>query len=250
MFIYSIRTIAEESKLRSYSPTLILLDEWGTSGRKRATVSDLLNVLVKVELFRAADFIAENVLAETKPARPANGPSARYPIIDPEQLERQGIDSFLNQASYPNTTNLERSDNRSYMNNRKNSKSNDFDPVKSMGGIDMSTRDDNPPDTHDIPIEQYVNALHVQNNGRPNTEQSIATPHVESLTKDNLDFIANGSLNNANTADVEDSANISSGSCHDILTTPLSSMALTDDNQSSGFAPNNIPNLTELMPNS
>lgn len=228
---------------------MILLDEWGTSGRKRATVSDLLNVLVKVELFRAADFIAENVLAETRPERPANGPSARYPIIDPELLERQDIDSFLNQAAYPNTTNLERSDNRSYMNNRKNSKSNDFDPIKSMGGIDMSTRDDNPPDTHDFSIDQCLYDLHVQN-GRPNSEQSIAAPHVESLAKHNLDFIGNGSINDASTAHDEDSSNITSGSCHDKLSTPLNSMEVTDDNQSSEFSPNNIPNLTELMPNS
>lgn len=42
----------------------ILFDEWSISGRKRErpTIGVLLHLLVKAELFRAADFVAENLL--------------------------------------------------------------------------------------------------------------------------------------------------------------------------------------------
>lgn len=40
----------------------IFLDEWSTMGRKRPTLGLLLHLLVKAELFRAADYIACDIL--------------------------------------------------------------------------------------------------------------------------------------------------------------------------------------------
>lgn len=58
-----IRLIENTSLLERTSATVILLDEWGTSGKKRPTLELLLNVLVKAQLFRAADLVALNFLS-------------------------------------------------------------------------------------------------------------------------------------------------------------------------------------------
>lgn len=44
------------------SPTMLLLDDWGTTGRNRPTVKLLLDNLIKAEQYRAADYVAVNVL--------------------------------------------------------------------------------------------------------------------------------------------------------------------------------------------
>lgn len=57
-----IRLIENVSVNQRRSPTEILLDEWGTSGKMRPTMEVLLNVLVKAQLLRAADLVALNFL--------------------------------------------------------------------------------------------------------------------------------------------------------------------------------------------
>lgn len=47
----------------------VLIDEWGTSGRVRPTVDDLYLLCESLELFRAADFILENMLGGDKPTK-------------------------------------------------------------------------------------------------------------------------------------------------------------------------------------
>lgn len=59
--------ILEDAVRRSGESRLlaqILFDEWSISGRKheRPTVGVLLHLLIKAELFRAADFVAESIL--------------------------------------------------------------------------------------------------------------------------------------------------------------------------------------------
>lgn len=89
------------------SPTTILLDEWGTSGRKRATVSDLLDLLVKVQLFRAADFVATDILNSSPPERPATGPAARIDISLPTEIfDEKDVEDLLNDATYPDSSHL------------------------------------------------------------------------------------------------------------------------------------------------
>lgn len=79
MFSFFISSlIIEASKQQSISPTHMLLDEWGTSGRKRATIYDLLQCLIHTKLFRAAEYVAIELLNEPAPQRPANGPGARW----------------------------------------------------------------------------------------------------------------------------------------------------------------------------
>lgn len=40
----------------------MFLDEWSTMGRKRPTLRLLLELLIKAELFRAADYVACDIL--------------------------------------------------------------------------------------------------------------------------------------------------------------------------------------------
>jgi len=63
-----------ESHNRSYSE--IVLQEWGTSGRERPKLSILRDVLSKAGLFRASDFVSEELLKEPPSIRPSDGPAA------------------------------------------------------------------------------------------------------------------------------------------------------------------------------
>lgn len=54
--------IENASVQQSRSCTEIFFEEWGTSARKRPTVRFLLDLLVKAELFRGADYVAEKLL--------------------------------------------------------------------------------------------------------------------------------------------------------------------------------------------
>ncbi|XP_076626134.1 interleukin 1 receptor associated kinase 4 tube [Colletes latitarsis] len=78
----------------------IFLAEWGTMGRKRPTLRNLLNLLVKAELFRAADYLAGDILKEELPKRPECGPAAPVDISDEvikklleEKVDLQDTDS-------------------------------------------------------------------------------------------------------------------------------------------------------------
>ncbi|KAK0097274.1 hypothetical protein PV326_002680 [Microctonus aethiopoides] len=72
--------IAATKQPRSASE--IFLDEWGTMGRKRPTIKMAIDLLVEAEFFRAADFLAVEVLKGTPPERPSKGPAAQIKIPD------------------------------------------------------------------------------------------------------------------------------------------------------------------------
>ena len=50
----------------------VLLDEWGTSGRKRPTIRTLLNLCQQLELYRAADFLQGHCMGEKTEERSDN----------------------------------------------------------------------------------------------------------------------------------------------------------------------------------
>lgn len=43
----------------------LLFDEWGTSGRVRPNIGHLMQLLVQLQLYRAAEFLASEVLLGT-----------------------------------------------------------------------------------------------------------------------------------------------------------------------------------------
>ncbi|XP_020291816.1 uncharacterized protein LOC109858712 [Pseudomyrmex gracilis] len=69
----------------------MFLDEWSTMGRKRPTLRTLLDLLMKAELFRAADYVACDILKQERPKRPDCGPAASVDISDTvvDQLLKQ-----------------------------------------------------------------------------------------------------------------------------------------------------------------
>ncbi|XP_044267145.1 putative receptor-like protein kinase At1g72540 [Tribolium madens] len=83
----------------------ILLREWGTSGRVRPAVGHLKYLLERAELFRAADYIAVDVLKQEPPPRPTKGPAAPV-VINPDELEdpeTKRIEKILDEINYPSS---------------------------------------------------------------------------------------------------------------------------------------------------
>ncbi|XP_033214884.1 protein Tube [Belonocnema kinseyi] len=92
------RLIEQGSRLRQKGCAEIFLEEWGTMGKKRPTVGKLLDLLTKAELFRAADYIAIDVLnRKESPKRPNSGPAAQIDIdsLLPEYRDIVGSSSLI-----------------------------------------------------------------------------------------------------------------------------------------------------------
>lgn len=105
-FIFFARTIDRESKEQRRSPSLILFEEWGTSGRVRPTLGHLLQLLVRIEFYRAADYIAVEILSESPPQRPQHGPAAVIDTAIPAEVLKREIESRMDNVHYPNTESL------------------------------------------------------------------------------------------------------------------------------------------------
>ncbi|XP_059055699.1 interleukin-1 receptor-associated kinase 4-like [Achroia grisella] len=90
-----MRLIEEHAKQTNRKCAEILFDEWGTSGRVRPTLNTLYNMILKAEIFRAADEIAI-IMKESLPVRPTDGPAA---VVDTD------ITLLINDISmeYPNS---------------------------------------------------------------------------------------------------------------------------------------------------
>lgn len=56
------RLVSEECSRDRREGFQVLMEEWGTSGRQRPTVADLLAILQISKLYRAMDYLTVNVL--------------------------------------------------------------------------------------------------------------------------------------------------------------------------------------------
>lgn len=92
----NIEAIREHSQRHKLSPIYVLLDEWSTMGRNRPKLKTLFDILVKCQLYQAADFIAE-LTQEEKPARPTSGPAAKVDI----SLNDDSVEDLVNRLNYP-----------------------------------------------------------------------------------------------------------------------------------------------------
>uniref|UniRef100_A0A0A9YJQ8 non-specific serine/threonine protein kinase n=1 Tax=Lygus hesperus TaxID=30085 RepID=A0A0A9YJQ8_LYGHE len=81
-----MRLIEEGSVKGKRTCSEILLDEWGTSGRCRPRLRDLLDVLTKAQLFRAAEYVSIILLKQSPVDRPSEGPAAKVTIPDMKDL--------------------------------------------------------------------------------------------------------------------------------------------------------------------
>ncbi|XP_034830041.1 interleukin-1 receptor-associated kinase 4-like [Maniola hyperantus] len=93
-----MRMIEDHAKSTNQKCTDILMDEWGTSGRFRPTLSTLKEILIKAQIFRAADEIAI-MLNESLPVRPSYGPAAPVPTNVTEMLEDESAEQRLQDMS-------------------------------------------------------------------------------------------------------------------------------------------------------
>ncbi|XP_043520235.1 putative uncharacterized protein DDB_G0289263 isoform X1 [Frieseomelitta varia] len=118
-------SMIEQAAQQQGNAVEIFLSEWGTMGKKRPTLRFLLNLLIKAQLFRAADYVAGELLnAEELPKRPQFGPAApvdiseeinRVSLKDNEKLENLNYNESLifglasqvvdNETINPNATN-------------------------------------------------------------------------------------------------------------------------------------------------
>lgn len=90
------------------SPSFILLfEEWGTSGRHRPTIQHLYELLISLPLFRAADYIADQILHIQRPQRPNIGPGKKIDITLPKPEIDSNLIDILEAFHYPNTISVE-----------------------------------------------------------------------------------------------------------------------------------------------
>ncbi|XP_034255254.1 interleukin-1 receptor-associated kinase 4-like [Thrips palmi] len=83
-----IKMVEEAGGRQNRSCAEIFLEEWGCSGRRRPTLADLLNLLTDLELYKAADFVAVELLKEPRPRRPESGPAAEVFLSDSSEFRQ------------------------------------------------------------------------------------------------------------------------------------------------------------------
>lgn len=217
------RLIDETSKKLHRSPTSILLDEWGTSGRRRATVSDLLELLVKVHLYRAADFVASDILKAPMPERPHNGPGARIDVtMPPETIDAKAIERFLNDVTYPNSSHIA-ADLDSMINNR---------------------------DLNHLNVD-HVKSFHIYN-----SSDELTSDQCESDSQSDLIVFSAKPVSNTDNNMVDEMSN---QTCETVFSPPVSTIEMecmtsnlsskesngrSEDSISSGYNMPNLPNLS------
>ncbi|GLH11675.1 Pelle [Gryllus bimaculatus] len=101
--IEHVKQIEDASGYQRRPCAEIFLEEWSTSGRKQPTLQLLLHLLKNAELFRAAEYVAVQLLKESAPERPKTGPAAYIDVsekniqhlIDARQEEKKMKKSVL-----------------------------------------------------------------------------------------------------------------------------------------------------------
>ncbi|XP_054726393.1 protein Tube [Anastrepha obliqua] len=206
----------------------ILIQEWSTSGRKheRPTVGLLLHLLIKADLWNAADFVAEHFLNEAPPDRPLEGPGAKVDISIPTECLGSVADFVNDSAGYPDTETL--NDNANCVNSVTDH-NRDYYTKFPFFNKDMNGGAPKPP-----PRAQ-----------RMARQQNLQT-HQQKLHLQNQQQVLRAETNNVvATADTND-GNLKNHSCENLQI----SKAQHDCNSaavSSAITTHNIPELSELL---
>lgn len=91
-----IDQLREHSYRHDKSAISVLIDEWSTMGKIRPKLKHLLALLVKCQLFKAAEYVAD-LIGENHPSRPNTGPATRVDI----SLVDENIEEVINNLEYP-----------------------------------------------------------------------------------------------------------------------------------------------------
>lgn len=97
-FTFVSRLVENASLKMGRDCTEILFHEWGTTGPVLPTLGHLLYLLKKAELFRAAEYVAVDLLKQDPPERPKEGPAAPVTIIKPDP--KAYVEEILDQMTY------------------------------------------------------------------------------------------------------------------------------------------------------
>ena len=89
-----VNTIATHSRQTGKMGMDILIDEWGTSGRVRPTVQDLYLMCDELQLFRAADFLLENLMEGEKPDQAVA--SSKVVVVERPVIEPRNDAGYVN----------------------------------------------------------------------------------------------------------------------------------------------------------
>ncbi|KAF7281454.1 hypothetical protein GWI33_004745 [Rhynchophorus ferrugineus] len=100
--VEDIQTIDQGARQYNKSPTLILLDEWGTSGRPRANLGHLLHLLTKANLYRAADYVSVELLKQPPISRPESGPASTVKLLSDDLVSQDGTEIDTEHVPLPN----------------------------------------------------------------------------------------------------------------------------------------------------
>lgn len=237
---FDCRLIESASRNLTKLPAAILFDEWGTSGKVRPTLSHLLKLLIKLELFQAADYVAVKLLKEAAPQRPSTGPAAKIDISLPED-DDSGVTSILNDMSYPPTNIIINEVNRPDINKDFYEKRGPIDK-QTLNPLANATTSAQPPTTSDnassrsalhdtdflppisVLLETYTSSTH----NRISTDSSQSDSSHESAPADQQS--SRNSMNN-----IDESFNIPQIS------------ALASDSSNLQISSFNIPNISRLQ---
>lgn len=116
----NIQTLEQQKHKPGGSPTLQLLEYWGTSGRKRAKIADLIESLSRCKLYQAADYIYIDILH-------------MEPV--PREDESEPIEGF--QIANSNEENMVQKNNFNQINKRDYGSGNDL-PTKLANSCPVS----------------------------------------------------------------------------------------------------------------
>lgn len=242
-----IRTIERASIDQGRSPSTILLEEWGTSGRVRPTMGHLLQILVQLQLFRAADYVAVDILRGPLPQRPLHGPAAIIDTRIPDEVLQREVESIMDKMHYPNTESVNVNPteiyhpNLNYQNNmnmnqrerqlpgqentitQSNNNTNPNDQqlnqvMENFARMSTSTNNDTATTSGNTHVQQTQMAptpstskvLNVDGNGIPNTSNSVSNKTQD--TNVSLESTSSQSTSESTTESTTESVTMSSTS--------------------------------------
>lgn len=153
--------VRNHARLQSRSPFLILFDEWSTMGRDRPKLKYLLSLLIKCQLFKAADYIA-GVIGRPPPQRPVTGPAA-------------AVDISLSDEPVPLVNGLSRSSIDSVNRNRPDNR-----PAINAPNLDNLINSEVPPNSRSVNFSLPMIPHHVASSTRSNN-QTHSSPQLVDL---------------------------------------------------------------------
>lgn len=237
MFCFA-RLIEKESKRQSKSPTDILFDEWSTSGRRRATLGLLRDLLVRAQLFRAADYVAVNLLKGEPPQRPAAGPAARVDIqLPPDDVLQEYLDATRTSLDNRDIHVKAAVSQKNVIVNNNNSNANELSQQSNVSLSSGGSRSTLQPG-NDLSLQQMNN---VNNLGGDRDGMPIASD----LIKFSAAVLSQASIGNVNERNHSEATLSESGNLNSLPASNIS--RLTDQGESQSIAVN-LPVFTHLQP--